>query len=206
MKTAATEHWDRVYATKAPNAVSWYTEHLERSLELLGRCGLGEDTAVIDVGGGASTLVDDLLARGCRDVSVLDLSSEALAAAQARLGPDAARVTWLVGDVIEIELEARRYDVWHDRTVFHFLTNAEQRRCYVARVTAAVRPGGHVIVATFGPNGPERCSNLEVARYDAESLHAELGPDFIKVGSEIELHTTPWGAAQEFVYCLLRVG
>jgi SAM-dependent methyltransferase len=194
-------HWEHVYGSKSATGVSWYVPHLDRSLQLIQRAAPDRHAAIIDVGGGASTLVDDLLNDGFGDLTVLDLSEEALAAVRGRLGERAARVTWLAADITTVELPAARYDVWHDRAVFHFLTDREQRRRYVERVLRAVRPGGHVIVATFGPQGPERCSGLDVVRYDADGLHAEFGAPFQKVDSARELHTTPWGSEQEFVYC-----
>lgn len=194
------QHWERVYTTKPATGVSWYSPHLSRSLELIERATAGREARIIDVGGGASTLVDDLVERGDA-VTVLDLSEQALAVARDRLGPKAARVTWLAADVTTAELPEARYDVWHDRAVFHFLTDADARRRYVAQVRRAVKPGGHVIVATFAPDGPDRCSGLDVVRYDADALHAEFGSPFLKVDSAREVHQTPWGSDQQFVYC-----
>ena len=201
------EHWENVYASKPATGVSWYAPHLAGSLRFIEEAAPCHEGRVIDVGGGASTLVDDLLDRGFRDVTVLDLSAEALEIAQRRLGPRAADVTWIAADVTAAELPAARYDVWHDRAVFHFLTDPEARRRYVERVLHAVKSGGHVIVATFGKEGPERCSGLDVVRYDAEGLHAEFGSPFRKVDSASETHTTPWGSEQEFIYCYcLKLG
>ena len=195
------QHWENVYQTKSSTDVSWYTPHLERSLELIGRAAHGPDTRIIDIGGGASTLVDDLLERGYRALTILDLSEQALMLASARLGSRASGVTWLVADVTSAELPEAHFDVWHDRAVFHFLTDGDARRRYVDNVKRAVEPGGHVIVATFGPKGPERCSGLDVVRYEPDALHSEFGAAFRKVDSMHEVHTTPWGAEQEFVYC-----
>jgi 2-polyprenyl-3-methyl-5-hydroxy-6-metoxy-1,4-benzoquinol methylase len=160
---------------------------------------------VIDVGGGEATLVDDLVARGYADVTVLDISQAAIDVAKARLGPPAASVHWITGDITAVELGAARYDVWHDRAVFHFLTSADDRAAYVRQVARAVKLGGHVIVATFGLGGPEKCSGLDVVRYDAENLHGEFGPKFRLLDSVTELHETPWGTPQEFMYCFCRV-
>ena len=198
-------HWDAVYERKDPDQVSWYTPHLERSLAFIEGAGLCSDAAILDVGGGASTLVDDLLARGFLDLTVLDLSAAAVARARERIGASASRVKWLVGDVTEVEFPPASVDFWHDRAVFHFLREEDARRRYVDSVRRSVRPGGHVLVATFGPDGPERCSGLDVMRYGAEDIHAEFGSAFRKVGSAVEEHTTPWGSVQQFVYCYCRI-
>jgi 2-polyprenyl-3-methyl-5-hydroxy-6-metoxy-1,4-benzoquinol methylase len=201
----AREHWEAVYERKRPDEVSWYRPHLERSLQFIDAAGLPPDAAIIDVGGGASTLVDDLLARGHSNVTVLDLSAKAIESAKARLAGDGARVHWLAADITQVELPPDSYDFWHDRAVFHFLGDDEQRRRYVAAVKRSVKPGGHVLVATFGPQGPTKCSGLDVVRYGADELHAQFGADFHKVGNATEVHTTPWGAEQQFVYCYCRL-
>jgi SAM-dependent methyltransferase len=201
-----TEHWNDVYGRKRPDEVSWYAAHLERSLAFVDGAQLGPESAILDVGGGASTLVDDLLARGHRDVSVLDLSGAALRTARRRLGDAAAGARWLEGDVTGFPFAEHAYDFWHDRAVFHFLGTPQARAAYVAQVRRALKPGGHVLVATFGPLGPLQCSGLEVMRYSPDGLHAEFGDDFVKVDSVTEVHQTPWGAAQQFVYCYCRMG
>ncbi len=198
-------HWDGVYQTKAVDEVSWYRPHLDVSLTLIERATSNSGGAVVDVGGGEATLVDDLVTRGYGDVTVLDISPAAIEVAKRRLGFSAASVHWIIGDITAVELEAARYDVWHDRAVFHFLTSADDRAAYVRQVTRAVKLGGHVIVATFGPDGPEKCSGLDVVRYDAENRHGQFGPTFRLLDSVTELHETPWGAAQQFMYCLCRV-
>jgi SAM-dependent methyltransferase len=198
------QHWDRIYGAKNPDAVSWYRPHLERSLAFIEGAGLDRADPIIDVGGGTSTLVDDLLERGYRDVTVLDISSVAIARAKTRLGRRADAVTWIVGDITRDTLPEKRFAFWHDRAVFHFLTAEEDRRAYVAAVVRSVRDNGHIVVATFGPHGPKKCSGLEVAHYDAEALHREFGASFRKVDSCIEHHMTPWGTDQEFVYCYCR--
>jgi len=198
-------HWENVYQTKAVDKVSWYRPHLEVSLRLIADAAPDPCRAVIDVGGGEATLVDDLVLRDYGDVTVLDISPAAIEVAKVRLGPSAAAVHWITGDITTVELEAARYDVWHDRAVFHFLTSADERAAYVRQVARAVRRGGHVIVATFGPEGPEKCSGLDVVRYDAEHLHGEFGPKFRLLDSVTELHETPWGALQQFMYCFCRV-
>ena len=199
------EHWEAVYGQKGPEQVSWYQPHLERSLEFLEAANLARDAAIIDVGGGTSTLVDDLLARGYLNITVLDISSKAIAAAKTRLGAMANMVQWTAADVTQADLPADAYDFWHDRAVFHFLREETERQRYVAAVRRSVKPGGHVLVATFGPDGPERCSGLDVVRYEPDQLHAEFGRDFKKVGAVTEVHTTPWGSEQQFIYCYCRI-
>lgn len=199
------EHWEKVYATKRPDEVSWYRAHLDVSLRLIEEAAPDRGARILDVGGGESTLVDDLVARGCRDVTVLDVAPLAIAAAKARLGAAAERVHWLVADITAVELPPQRYDLWHDRAVFHFLTRPEDRAAYVRQALRAVRAGGYVVVATFGPQGPEKCSGLPVVRYDADRLHDEFGPAFRLADSAVELHRTPAGAIQQFTYCFCRV-
>jgi SAM-dependent methyltransferase len=194
-------HWERVYTTHSAHEVSWFQPHAELSLALIQRITKGIQGRVIDVGGGASTLVDDLIQLGTLDVSVLDISCKALEIARERLGPDAQRVQWLVGDITSIELPISAYDTWHDRAVFHFLTDPEQRQAYVSQVRRAVRPGGHVIVAAFGLDGPTQCSGLPVMRYSPDDLHAQFGGAFELVERAVEEHRTPAGAVQQFVYC-----
>ena len=201
----AKTHWENVYTTKAPESVSWYRAHLETSLALVGRATGSLSASIIDIGGGESTLVDDLLVRGYKNLTVLDISQTAIDITKKRLGFAAERVRWLVGDIVEVEMDPRVYDVWHDRAVFHFLRTPEQRVAYVRQVTRAVKPGGHVIVSTFGPEGPTRCSGLEVMRYDAESLHSEFGGRFRLVESSKELHQTPFGTTQQFLFCYCRL-
>ncbi len=203
--SAATDHWNTVYATKGADHVSWYRPHLDESLRLTRSLGLPADAHLIDVGGGASTLVDDWLDLGFANLHVVDLSQTALNVAQARLGDRAARVQWLAADICKVDLPAATFDFWHDRAVFHFLRDADQRAAYVAAVRRSVKVGGHVLVATFAPQGPTRCSGLDVMRYDADSLHGEFGVGFERVTATQEQHHTPWGSEQAFVYCLCRV-
>jgi 2-polyprenyl-3-methyl-5-hydroxy-6-metoxy-1,4-benzoquinol methylase len=198
-------HWETIYKTKPAGAVSWYRPHLEVSLGLVERAAANSAAAIIDVGGGESTLVDDLVRRGFCNVTVLDISATALEATQQRLGQSAEQVRWISADVTQVSLPRHSFDVWHDRAVFHFLTTDESRAAYVRNVLNAMRPGGFVIVSTFGPEGPTRCSGLEVMRYDAEALHRQFGVGFRLVESSKELHQTPWGAAQQFLYCYCRV-
>jgi len=201
----AKSHWEKVYATKAPDAVSWYRAHLETSLALIERAAPDPSSSIIDVGGGESTLVDDLLARGYENITILDVSQTAMDVTKTRLGLAAEQVHWLVADITEAQLEPGAYDVWHDRAVFHFLTTSEHRVAYVRQVTHAVKPGGHVIISTFGPEGPTKCSGLDVIRYDAESLHDQFGVRFRLVESSKELHRTPFGTTQQFLFCYCKV-
>lgn len=198
------DHWEKVYSTKATNAVSWFQPHADYSLGLIKATGIGRDASIIDVGGGASTLVDDLLASGFTNVSVLDLSAAALAAARKRLGSRASDVRWIEADITKADLPANQYDVWHDRAVFHFLTSPEDRAAYVKAVFRSVKPGGHVIVATFAEDGPVQCSGLPVMRYRADELHAEFGESFQLLDHRKEAHHTPSGTVQQFVYCYCR--
>jgi len=195
------EHWEKVYQTKQPDTVSWFQEHAALSLDIIRSIGASPASRIIDVGGGASTLVDGLLQQGCQHVSVLDLSANALDLARKRLGPLGDQVDWIVGDIRDVKLPEHAFDIWHDRAVFHFLTNPADRAAYVRQVMRSIKPGGHVIVATFAPDGPEQCSGLPVARYAPGELHREFGPAFELLEHASEEHKTPWGTVQHFVYC-----
>lgn len=197
-------HWEKIHQTKMPNEVSWYQQHALQSLKLIADTGVNKTAQIIDVGGGISTLVDDLLANGYQHISVLDISAVALHTTQQRLSARANEITWLEADVTQVQLPYQFYDIWHDRAVFHFLTDPEGRQRYVNTVREAVKPGGHVIVATFANDGPEKCSGLPVARYAPESLHHEFGEGFELVNSTNELHHTPFGTEQKFIYCYCR--
>ncbi len=196
-------HWERVYATKAETEVSWFQDSPAPSLEALARIGAGPSAAIIDVGGGASRLVDRLVQEGFEDLTVLDLSAAALETAKARLGDAAGRVRWLVADATEWA-PTRTYDVWHDRAAFHFLVDRDDQDAYLERLRQALRPGGFAIIATFAPDGPEQCSGLKVARHDAESLGAALGPDFVLVETHRHDHRTPSGVIQRFQFSAFR--
>lgn len=200
------EHWERVYGTKSVTQVSWYAPHLEQSIAMI-RAVADASAAIIDVGAGASTLVDDLLTLGFTRVTLLDVSSAALAVTRERLGARAGMVQWIVGDVTGVDLPSKAYDVWHDRAVFHFLTEAADRRAYLRIATESLKLGGHVILASFSLEGPMRCSGLDVVRYSAENLSRELGPAFALKQETHESHCTPSGAEQKLLYCLFeRVG
>ncbi|MBK8147953.1 MAG: class I SAM-dependent methyltransferase [Acidobacteria bacterium] len=194
-------HWENVYQTKDDRQVSWYLEHLGNSMQLILDSGVGKDAAIIDVGGGSSTLADDLLATGFSDVSVLDISAAALARSRARLGVRSGVVDWIEADITKASLPENRYDIWHDRAVFHFLTDPDDRRAYVELVKRSVKPGGHAIVASFGLSGPKKCSGLDVVRYSHESMHSEFGVEFQLAGTYTETHETPFGTTQDFIYC-----
>lgn len=198
-------HWEHVYKTKPPDAVSWYRPHLDRSLRLIESASSDRNAAIIDVGGGESTLVDDLLKRGYHNLTILDVSQTALDVTRIRLGEAGERICWICADVTKVDLPAHAFDIWHDRAVFHFLVDPRQREKYVQSVLNAVKPGGHVIVSTFGPEGPTRCSGLGVARYDTDSLHSEFGERFKLIESSKELHETPFGTTQQFLYCYCRI-
>lgn len=197
-------HWERIYRTKLPTQVSWYQAHARRSLDLIRRVSPPPNGAIIDVGGGASTLIDDLLDAGYHDLTVLDLSATALAEARVRLDMRAGSVRWIEVDILDAPLPKAGYSLWHDRAVFHFLTAPADRARYVAQVRRAVRSGGFVLVATFADDGPTRCSGLEVDRYSPDALHAEFGAPFRLMVSEREEHVTPGGVRQAFIYCLCR--
>ena len=199
-------HWQKVYRTKKPTEVSWYQPTAVQSLSMIRRAAPDRSAAIIDVGGGASTLVDGLLAEGYNRVTVVDVSGAAFAEATARLAKDAARVTWLKANVLDTVLPSSAYDVWHDRAVFHFLTEIAERQRYVEQVLASVRLGGYVIVATFASDGPTKCSGLDVVRYTPQELHDQFGSEFQLLESAREEHHTPTGAIQPFVYCLCRMG
>jgi SAM-dependent methyltransferase len=197
-------HWEGVYQSKRGDEVSWFQPHLALSLEYIRQSGIPDDAPVIDVGGGASTLVDDLLREGYTDVTLLDVAEHALDQSRRRLGELSRHVHWLSGDVTSLELPKARFALWHDRAVFHFLTREEERELYRGAMLGALRANGCVVLATFGPGGPEKCSGLDVVRYAPEALGEFLGQEFTLISSRVEHHRTPTGAVQEFVYGLFR--
>jgi SAM-dependent methyltransferase len=196
-------HWEKVYTTKGEKEVSWFQENPAPSLELIALTGLSEEAAIIDIGGGASRLVDDLLARKFRRLTVLDLSVAALAAARERLGDRGTDVQWVIADVTKWE-PTETYDLWHDRAAFHFLIDHADQSAYVDRLKKAVKLGGYVIIGTFAPDGPERCSGLPIVRYDAATLAKTLGSDFVLTDTRRHEHATPWGAIQRFQFSTFR--
>jgi 2-polyprenyl-3-methyl-5-hydroxy-6-metoxy-1,4-benzoquinol methylase len=197
--TTRREHWEKVYAGREPSTLSWYQENPARSLILIEETGVPNDAPIIDIGGGASRLVDRLSEIGYNSLTVLDLAPAALAQAQERLGEQARDIIWIDGDVLEHSF-THSYAVWHDRAVFHFLTDPADRDRYVAQLESAVEPGGHVIIATFSLDGPEMCSGLPVQRNDPESMSEALGEAFEPVRFQTEAHHTPRGAVQHFLY------
>jgi len=200
----ARQHWEHVYATKPVDQVSWFQPHAEGSLRLIQDTGVAKSAPIVDIGGGASVLVDDLLAHGYSNVSVLDISGNALARSRDRLAERAAEVQWIESDVLEAALPEHSCEIWHDRAAFHFLTSAEDRNTYRRAALRAIRPGGYLIIATFAADGPERCSGLPVVRYDAPALHAALGEEFELVHHENESHRTPAGNEQRFMLASFR--
>jgi trans-aconitate methyltransferase len=198
-----TTHWDHVYATKGEAEVSWFQDSPAISLDMIRAANPDHRAAIIDIGGGASRLVDALLQDGYRDIAVLDLSANALDAAKKRLGRAASTIDWIVADATAWQ-PAKTYDVWHDRAAFHFLTDPGDRAAYVDRLRSAIAPGGHIIIATFAPDGPEKCSGLPVQRHDSASLAAELGPEFELVETRSETHHTPWHSTQAFQFSRFR--
>lgn len=196
-------HWQGVHRSKSPEETSWFQLRPEPSLRLIDAAGLGGDTRMVDIGGGASTLVDHLLARGWQRITVLDIAEDALRRARERLGERAAAVTWEVADVTRWRPE-QSFELWHDRAVFHFLTDAADRAAYRDTLAAALRPGGYAVVATFALDGPERCSGLPVVRYDSAALAAEFAGCLELVQSARDEHVTPGGKLQAFTFCLFR--
>jgi len=196
-------HWEKIYTDKPVQDVSWYREHLDTSLELILKCALPLDAKLIDIGGGASTLADDLCGLGYIHVSVLDISKTALEKARQRLDTLADHVTWMEGDVTKVQCPVEHYDLWHDRAVFHFLTNSSTQDAYVEAATRAVKSGGYIIIATFSPEGPEKCSGLPVQRYDAASL-ARKFLKCVLLDERREDHKTPAGVSQSFTYVRLQ--
>ena len=197
-------HWEKIYSTKGARQVSWYAPHLQLSLQFIERTGVGTAGQIIDVGGGAATLAEDLLEKGYENLTVLDISSTAMKMSRARLGARANEVRWLEGDITRMALPQTYFDVWHDRAVFHFLTEALDRKRYRDQVLASLKPGGHLIFATFAHDGPTKCSGLDIVRYSTETIIAEVGEGFEFVESQSDLHKTPLHTEQKFLYSWFR--
>ncbi|PWK67014.1 class I SAM-dependent methyltransferase [Aminobacter sp. AP02] len=203
MSSDRASHWETIYRTKADDQVSWFQQTPEPSLTLLALAGATTDMAVVDVGAGASHLVDTLIGQGYDDVTVLDISQAALDADRARLGPDADRITWICSDVTAWQ-PSRSYDIWHDRAAFHFLTDAADQGAYAAVLTRTLKAGGHAIIGTFAPDGPEKCSGLPIIRHDADSIGNLLGGSFTLIDTRRHEHMTPWGTVQRFQFSTFR--
>ena len=198
------DHWEQVYTTKPREKLGWYEPHLKTSLSWIKGLGLAVEAPIIDVGGGASTLVDDLLDVGYRSITVPDISEKALSSVKVRLGKKAELVTWLDGDITLIDLPRHYYELWHDGAVFYFLTVLEQQRKYRDSLLKALKPGGHLIIGTFAPEAPPKCSGLPVERYGPEQLENTLGREFELMRHLKELHITPGGVEQMYLYCYFR--
>ncbi len=197
------EHWQKVYATSPSHQLSWYQPSPVRSLQLIRRLQLPRDARIIDVGGGVSTLVDALLADGYRNLAVLDIAEESLEQSRRRLEEASARVNWIAADITKFNPD-EPWDLWHDRAVFHFLVDEAQRAGYRMAFDAGLRAGGHAVMATFGLAGPPQCSGLPVQRYDPAALRDALANDLELVSESDEVHLTPGGAKQQFLYCTFR--
>ncbi len=197
-------HWENIYKTKNPKKVSWFKTHLSESLRLIRQTGIQKGAPIIDVGGGASTLVDDLLMDGFTNITVLDVSSQSLGVSKKRLGREAQKIQWIAADITQAVLPQNHYALWHDRAVFHFLTKVQDRERYKETLTTSLKPGGFVVISTFSLKGPLTCSGLDVARYSSETLSNELGPHFKLLDSLDEDHKTPFKTVQNFTYCLFQ--
>jgi len=199
------EHWENVFRTKSPADASWHAPHLADSLRAIKSTDIAKTAAILDVGAGESTLLEDLLHEGFSDLTAIDISSTALAKMRQRLGQHGGALQWIVGDVSTVALPPQRYDLWHDRAVFHFLVEPDRRQSYVAQVRYALRPRGSVILSTFGPDGPTRCSGLDVCRYDSATLFAEFGSSFELLDANLHEHMTPAGKPQQFQQVWMRL-
>ncbi|MER2512880.1 MAG: class I SAM-dependent methyltransferase [Nitrosomonas ureae] len=198
------EHWEKVYQSKASDQVSWYKAHLSLSLDWILGSLKSKSSRVIDVGGGSSTLVDDLLAKGYIDITVLDISQQALKVSKDRLGALADKVTWIEAGITRVSFPPQSFDVWHDRAIFHFLTDPVQRKKYIETLKSTLKTDGFLIMATFSLEGPLKCSGLHIVRYSPETLSGELGDGFSLVKTSQERHQTPFGTFQNFTYCLFK--
>lgn len=198
------EHWENIYLTKRLHEVSWTRPHLDSSLKIIDSIGLPYDASIIDIGAGASTLADDLFDCGYSNITLLDISASALAHIRTRLGDKSESVVFVPGNIVTTEMRVPAYNLWHDRAVFHFLTDQDQRKAYLDNLSSALRPGGHLIMATFADDGPLKCSGLDVQRYDIDLLANTLGNDFSLVETFREEHHTPFGTTQKFLYAHFR--
>ncbi len=198
------DHWQKIYSARPAEKLGWYKPHIQIPLRWIEKLDLASDAPIIDVGGGTSTLVDNLIEMGYRSNTVLDISKHALSSARARLGEKHRLVTWIDADITVVELPPCGYDLWHDRAMFHFLTSPEQLQNYLDTLFHALKPGGHIIMGTFAPEAPSTCSGLPVRRYSLEELRNTIGEDFDLVGHDKELHITPGGTEQMYLFCHFR--
>lgn len=197
-------HWKAVFEGSASTEVSWYQPHLQLSLQLIAQAGVASDARIIDVGGGDSSLVDDLLGRGFSDITVLDIASSAIKRAKERLGPAGSMVHWMEADIVNAQLPQAYFDVWHDRAVFHFLIDQNLRQKYRQQAARTLKANGHLILATFAADGPDHCSGLSTMRYSEETLIREFQQEFLFVECQLEQHMTPKSVEQRFIYCRFR--
>jgi 2-polyprenyl-3-methyl-5-hydroxy-6-metoxy-1,4-benzoquinol methylase len=197
--------WNNVYKSKQIDAVSWYSDRLEISLKLINKYCPKKDQSIVDIGAGRSTLVDDLVSLNYSNLTLLDISDEAIKQTLIRLGKQGSAISVKIGDISTITTQENQFDLWHDRAVFHFLTEAKQRIKYKDNLKRSLKNNGIVVLATFGPNGPDKCSGLDTVKYSEQSLVDELGNDFQLLGSEISLHQTPFKTSQQFIYCWFRL-
>ncbi len=204
MYMAVKEHWENVYSNKSAAKVSWFQAHAQLSLRFIENLVTDTTSSILDVGGGASTLVDDLLTHNYHNISVLDVSSAALSVTKNRLATRAEDVHWLEVNIIEAQLAQHAYDVWHDRAVFHFLTTPEQQQAYIKQVSHALKPDGLLIISTFASDGPLKCSGLPVVRYTTSELYSQFSDSFELISSKLESHITPTGKEQKFIYCVCK--
>ena len=203
MSTAS--HWEDIYASKNLKNVSWFQSHPTQSLNIIHRSDIPKKANIIDVGGGASNLVEELLKEGYENISVLDISSNALTTTQRRLGERSKQVQWIIADVLTADLPLQRFDLWHDRAVMHFLTNINDRKTYRSKVLASLKPGGFIVILAFAEDGPDHCSGLPVQRFSIDALTNEFGKNFYLVAGEKFSHFTPSGMEQKFVFCLFQL-
>tara|TARA_B100001013_G_scaffold248944_1_gene154499 strand:+ start:208 stop:828 length:621 start_codon:yes stop_codon:yes gene_type:complete len=203
MSTAS--HWEDIYASKNLKNVSWFQSHPTQSLNIIHRSDIPKKANIIDVGGGASNLVEELLKEGYENISVLDISSNALTTTQRRLGERSKQVQWIIADVLTVDLPLQRFDLWHDRAVMHFLTNINDRKTYRSKVLASLKPGGFIAILSFAEDGPDHCSGLPVQRFSIDALTNEFGKNFYLVAGEKFSHFTPSGMEQKFVFCLFQL-
>ena len=199
------DFWNNVYKSKDIDAVSWYADRLDTSLEIIEKNCLQKENSIIDIGSGRSSLVDDLCNLGYNNLTLLDISEEAISQTLNRLGKLPVSIKTIIGNISKITTQENLYDLWHDRAVFHFLTEESQRNKYVQNLKRSLKKNGIAIIATFGPDGPDKCSGLNTMKYDKTTLHAELGDDFQILGSKIDYHQTPFNTSQQFLYCWFKL-